>query len=54
LFSFRSAQFQLLDLVMVLVIVGHTFTEYLYGIEICQPDYIVANWADVVGRMINH
>jgi len=43
-----------LDLVMVLVVVGHAFTEHLYRIEIYQPDYLVAGWADVTGRMINH
>ena len=43
-----------LDLIMILMIVGHTFTDYLYGIKIYQPDYIIANWADVIGWMVNH
>jgi len=55
-FSFDQLDFiqHTLDLIVILMIVGHTFANYLYRIEIYQPDYIVANWADVIGRMVNH
>lgn len=36
------------------MIVGHACTDYFYRKEIYEPDDFVANWTDVVGRMVDY
>lgn len=45
--------FFLLYFVVVLVVVGYTFTHDPYWIQIYQPDWLVARSTDVAGLMVS-